>query len=191
MLAVLDEEAPGEREGDRFVGGAQAGDRTHEVEHAAITLRRCTGWREKSRKERESDRLAAMRQRAAPFNGMRRRKADRLLEDARDDLQDILPKLNDAAEAAQRARQRQLRERAKELIPAHRGVVARIAVALEALTEALGEEADIRRECQTPEGLVPAVLPEMGFAGVGLPRDHTSPVSKWFKHARRAGFIKD
>ncbi len=145
----------------------------------------------KSRKERESDRLAHLRQKAAPFARMRQKKALALLETAQDDLEANLPKFTETAEAAQRARQRVLRERAKELQPAHRGAVARIADALEKLAEALAEEADIRRECQTPDGDVPAVLPEMGFANIALPRDHTSPVSRWFKRARRGGFIKD
>ena len=89
-----------------------------------------------SAEERQSDRLAVLRERAAPFADMKPRYIRRRLEDARDELEALLPKVFGAIEAKARADRTELRQRAEHLKPQHAAVVERIADALEKLAAA-------------------------------------------------------
>lgn len=141
--------------------------------------------------ERASDRLDALRARAAPFADGKPRRLRLRLEDAQDELKALLPKVFSANEAAARAERGENRRRAERLKPEHAAVVERIADALENLATALDEEARIRNQVRDRNGVIPENLPDMAFAGVGNATDHNSPVSIWFRRARRAGYLKE
>ena len=141
--------------------------------------------------EREGDRLASLRERAVPFADTKPRHIQRRLEDARDELQDLLPKAFAANEAKARADRTENRKTAEHLKPQHAEAVERIADALEQLAAGLDQEARLRDQVKNPNGLVPDELPDMSFRGIGRAADHNSPISSWFRRARRAGYLKE
>lgn len=148
-------------------------------------------WDALSIDERQSDRLTTLRERAAPVADKKPRRLRVRLEDALDERKALLPKVFAANEAAAQAARSENRKRAETLKPEHAKVVERIADALEKLATALDDEARLRDQVKSPNGLIPDTLPGMGFTGVGHAADHNSPVSEWFRRARRAGYITE
>ena len=124
---------------------------------------------------------------AKPFMDLSRRKLDHELDEAEDALWKMRPDLADATEDARRGAVRAVKEKARELEPAHRVAVARIADALEILAEALAEEKRLRGQVCS-NGI--DHLPALGLQILGIPADPNSAVSRWAADARRASYLE-
>jgi hypothetical protein len=83
-----------------------------------------------------------------------------------------------------REKTRAARDKARELAPQHRACVQRIAKSLAALSAALDDYERVRRQ-------VPGLgsLPEAGFPGIGSLKNPQSPVTYWFRRARKLNLI--
>lgn len=124
---------------------------------------------------------------AKPFMDLSRRKLDSELDQAQHELRMMLPGLFDAAEDARRAKVQAAKDKARELEPAHRDAVSRIADALEVLVEALADEKRVREQT-----LLNGVfyLPDLGLPALGVPSNSSSLLSRWATAARRAGYLE-
>lgn len=138
-----------------------------------------------------ADTFGVLAERAKPFSGTKPRRLRSQIEDAKGDLEALLPELFAAKEAAEDAERRELRAQAERLKPEHRKAVSRIAAALEELDAASGAEAAVRAKLRGRFGNGEAMLPNLGFTGViGRPADWSSPISAWGRHARAAGYLE-
>ena len=109
------------------------------------------------------------------------------LDEAERELNLMLPALADAQEDARQLAVQTVKDKARELAPAHRAAVARIADALESLVEALAEEKRLREMVSFNSV---DYLPSLGLRVLGVPANPNSPVSCWFADARRAGYLE-
>lgn len=143
----------------------------------------------RSDRERDSDRLEFVRQKAEPFRDWSERRLARKLEEARETLQQVVAGLTDAHDRAARAERAELVALARNLEPQHRDVAGEIADALQQLSESIETEARLRQELQGRFTSAVDQLPDMSFAAVGRPEHFDSPISEWFRRARRAGIV--
>lgn len=132
-------------------------------------------------------RASAYFAKAEPHKGKKRRLLLADIERLEDELELVGPKLTDAREELLAAETVEARTRARRVAPQHLKIAGEIALQLEALAGLLNEESRLRQAVKLPRG--GEALPDLSLAALGTAADINSPISEWFRRARRHGVV--